>query len=194
MLYPDCICPGDRVRRLAMCLFGLLASSILVSGCNPAVEPATPARPAWFSINLTDVRTGATFSMNDFTGRVVLIETIAEWCPNCLFQQHQTRTLRNNLGNPADLVLISLDVDSHEDEPSLKEYTEQFGFDWYFAVAPLELQRALGNLYSAEYLNPPLEPMLMLNREGAVYTLTYGEKSADDLKQIVLPHLTPQLP
>ena len=127
--------------------------------------------------------------MNDFNGRVVLVETIAEWCPNCLFQQHQTRTLRNNLGNPADLVLISLDVDSHEDEASLKEYTEQFGFDWYFAVAPLELERALGNLYSAEYLNPPLEPMLMLDRQGIVYTLTYGEKSANDLKQIVAPHL-----
>jgi len=179
-----------------VCLVSVLATSLVVSGCGAANstagrsgEPATSARPAWFSIQLTDVRTGAAFSMNDFNGRVVLIETIAEWCPNCLFQQHQTRTLRNNLGNPADLVLISLDVDSHEDEASLKEYTEQFGFDWYFAVAPLELERALGNLYSAEYLNPPLEPMLMLDRQGIVYTLTYGEKSANDLKQIVAPHL-----
>ena len=140
-----------------MWLVAMLATCIAASGCGAASPtscesgaPGTSDRPAWFSIQLTDVRTGATFSMNDFKGRVVLIETIAEWCPNCLFQQHQTRTLRTNLGNPADLVLISLDVDSHEDEPSLKDYTEQFGFDWYFAVAPLELERALGNLYSAE--------------------------------------------
>jgi len=119
----------------------------------------------------------------------VLIETIAQWCPNCLFQQGETRNLRQQLGNPADLILISLDVDTHEDEASLKKYTADFGYDWRFAVAPLEVARALGNQYSAEYLNPPLEPMLLIDPQGNVHQLPYGPKKADTLQQNLEPYL-----
>jgi len=187
-------------------LFAVMLTSFLLSACNtpassavPSVVPAnsasaqvatpTPGKPDWFGIALTDVRTGKTFSINDFAGKVVLIETMAEWCPNCIFQQAETRNLRKLLGNPEDLVLISLDVDTHEDEASLKKYTEEFGFDWRFAVAPLQVARALGNLYSAEYLNPPLNPMLIVDRKGNVYGLPYGPKSADALKTTVAPYL-----
>ncbi len=138
---------------------------------------------------MTDVRTGKPFAMSDFAGKVVLIETIAEWCPNCLFQQAETRKMSRQLGNPGDLVLISLDVDSNEDEASLKKYTDDFAFEWRFAVAPLGVERAMGNLYSAEYLNPPLEPMLLIDRQGNAHQLSYGQKSADQLQKIVGSYL-----
>jgi thiol-disulfide isomerase/thioredoxin len=150
---------------------------------------ATPGTPDWFNIKMTDVRTGKTFTMSDFAGKVVLIETMAQWCPNCIFQQAETRKMSKQLGNPEDLILISLDVDLHEDEPSLKKYTEDFGFEWRFAVAPMEVQRALGNLYNAEYLNPPLEPMLLIDRQGNAHQLEYGQKEADKLQKIVEPYL-----
>ena len=177
----------------------ILLTSQILSACSPSDSPtsqtnstsakASSATPDWFKIALTDVRTGKTFSMNDFSGRVVLIETIAEWCVNCAFQQGYTRKAYQQLGSPADLTLVSLDVDSHEDEASLKKYTEDFSFDWRFAVAPLEVERALGNLYSAEYLNPPLEPMLLIDRQGNVHQLPYGEKKADALQKILEPYL-----
>jgi hypothetical protein len=172
---------------------GLALASVALASCSllmsPAPSPPTVARPAWMSTPLTDVRTARTFTIDDFSGRVVLIETIAEWCPNCLFQQHESRLLRAGLTTPSDLVLISLDVDSHEDEASLAQYADEFAFDWYFAVAPLEVQRALGNLYSAEYLNPPLEPMLLIDRHGAATSLPYGHKDAATLRQLIAPHL-----
>jgi thiol-disulfide isomerase/thioredoxin len=143
----------------------------------------------WVNIKMVDVRTGNIFAISDFAGKVVLIETIAEWCPNCLFQQGETRKMSKQLGNPDDLILISLDVDLHENEASLKKYSEDFGFEWRFAVAPLEVQRALGNLYNAEYLNPPLEPMLLIDRQGYVHQLEYGQKEADKLQKIVEPFL-----
>ncbi len=138
---------------------------------------------------MTDVRTGKTFTINDFAGKVVLIESIAQWCPNCLFQQGEMRSLRQHLGNPADLIVISLDVDVHEDEASLKKYTADFGFDWRSAVAPQEVARALGNLYSAEYLNPPLDPMLLIDRQGNASQLPYGVKKADTLQKTLEPYL-----
>jgi thiol-disulfide isomerase/thioredoxin len=177
----------------------ILLISQLLSACGPAASPALPATsasaavtstpPDWFKIAMTDVRTGKPFAMSDFAGKVVLIETIAEWCPNCLFQQGETRKMSKQLGNPEDLILISLDVDSNEDAASLKKYTEDFAFEWRFAVAPLEVERAMGNLYSAEYLNPPLEPMLLIDRQGNAHQLPYGQKDADALQKIVEPYL-----
>jgi thiol-disulfide isomerase/thioredoxin len=177
-------------------LSAMMATSLLLSACSQFASPAIPAtaptdaKPDWFKLQLIDVRTDKPFSIDNFSGKVVLIETIAEWCPNCLFQQNETRKVRKLLGDPQDLILLSLDVDSYEDAASLKQYTEEFGFDWRFAVASLEVERAMGNLYSAEYLNPPLEPMLLIDRKGNTYNLPYGIKDAEALKKILEPYLT----
>jgi len=145
--------------------------------------------PDWFNIQLTDAQTGKTFTMNDYAGKVVLVETMAIWCPNCIVQATQVRKLHEALGNPDDLISVSLDVDVNEDETSLKEYASSYLFDWHFSVAPLGVARALGNLYSAEYLNPPLSPMLVIDRDGNVHQLDYGLKDAETLQKIVEPYL-----
>jgi peroxiredoxin len=158
-----------------------------------SADGTTKAAPTldlnWFDMELTDVVSGETFTMNDFTGKVVLVETMAMWCPNCLVQANEVRKMHEALGNPEDLVSVSLDVDFNEDEASLKEYVEQYGFDWRFSVAPLQVARALGNLYSAQYLNPPLSPMLIIDRNGKVHLLDYGKKDAETLQKILEPFL-----
>ena len=140
-------------------------------------------------MELTDVQTGEIFTMNDYAGKVVLLETMAMWCPNCVVQANEVRKLHEALGNPGDLISVSLDVDVNEDGPALKEYVSGYGFEWRFAVAPLEVARALGNLYTAQYLNPPLSPMLIIARDGTVHHLEYGLKDAETLQKIVSPYL-----
>ena len=156
----------------------------------PPTAAALPTKtPEWFDMQLTDVQTGKTFTMNDYAGKVVLLETMAIWCPNCLVQGNEIRNLHKLLGNPDDLVSVSLDVDVNEDSTALKEYAFQYGYDWHFAVAPLEVARALGNLYTPQYLNPPLNPMLLIDRQGQVHHLQYGLKKADKLQEFVQPFL-----
>jgi cytochrome oxidase Cu insertion factor (SCO1/SenC/PrrC family) len=171
-------------------LLALLAGACGAPSPAPTMAP-TSTKPEWFGIELTDVATGETFTMNDFAGKVVLLETMAMWCPNCLFQANEIIKLHRLLGTPDDLVSVSLDVDVHEDEASLKKYTEEYGLDWRFAVAPLTVARALGNLYSAQYLNPPLSPMLIIDRNGDVHHLEYGHKSSADLLEKVQQYLQP---
>jgi len=154
------------------------------------IIPAATFVPDWFNMEMTDVQTGETFSMNDYAGKVVLLETMAIWCPSCVIQATQVGKLHEALGNPEDLISVTLDVDSHEDDAALKEYASSYRFDWHFAVAPLLVERALGNLYSAEYLNPPLSPMLIIDRDGNVHQLDYGIKDAEALQKIVEPYLT----
>jgi cytochrome oxidase Cu insertion factor (SCO1/SenC/PrrC family) len=173
----------------------LILTSFLLTACSasasaPTPEPVTES-PEWFDFELTDVQSGETFTMNDYAGKVILVETMAMWCPNCLFQANEVRKMHKLLDNPDDVISISLDVDVNEDGASLKDYTEEYGFEWHFAVAPLEVARALGNLYSAQYLNPPLSPMLLIDRNGEVHQLEYGHKDADVLLASVQPYLVP---
>lgn len=145
----------------------------------------------WVNVRMTDVRTGQTFSINDFAGKVVLIETISASCSTCRKQQDQVKEMRRLLGNPTELVTVSLDVNIHENEAELKYYAAKLGYDWYFAIAPPEVIRALGNLYSAEYLNYPLSPMLIIDRRGSVYGLSYGLKPANLMKNTLQQYLAP---
>jgi cytochrome oxidase Cu insertion factor (SCO1/SenC/PrrC family) len=172
----------------------ILTSFLLIAcGVSASTSPSEPAysRPEWFAIELTDVQTGETFTMNDYAGKVILVETMAMWCPNCTVQANEVRELHELLSNPDDLVSVSLDVDVNEDAPALKEYSEGYGFGWHFAIAPLEVARSLGNLYSAQYLNPPLSPMLVIDRNGSVHQLEYGKKTAESLQKSLEPYLNP---
>ena len=195
--------------KLNHSLLIVLVFSLVLSACAPAqtqavntpqpVATATPTMavtpvatavtPEWFSMPMTDVQTGKTFTMNDYAGKVVLLETMAIWCPNCLMQAGAVQKLHATLGNPEDLISVTLDVDSNEDGASLKAYASQYGLNWHLAVAPLLVERALGNLYSAEYLNPPLSPMLIIDRKGNVHQLDYGIKDTATLQKLVEPYL-----
>jgi hypothetical protein len=137
------------------------------------------------------VITGQAFSMNDFAGKIVLVETMATWCPTCWKQENEVKRLQRLLGTSSDLVSISLDVDTNEDAATLKDFATTGKYDWRFAVTPLLVARALGNLYSADYLNPPLAPMLFIDRQGHVYGLPNGVKSAESLQKTLAPYLKP---
>jgi cytochrome oxidase Cu insertion factor (SCO1/SenC/PrrC family) len=145
--------------------------------------------PAWFGAELTDVRSGETFSLADFQGKVVLVETMAIWCPTCLRQQQEVRALHQTLGKRDDLVTVVLDVDANEDAASLVTYAESHGFDWTYAVAPRDVAREIGQRYGDQFLNPPSTPMLIVDRHGEVHLLPFGRKTATDLQEALAPFL-----
>ena len=145
--------------------------------------------PAWFSAPLTDARTGQTFSVNDFKGKVVLVETMAMWCSNCLKQQNQVKVLHEALGMRDDFVSIGLDIDPNENVDALKSYVEKQGFDWHYAVSPVDVSREIASLYGDQFLNPPSTPIVVIDRHGEAHPLPFGIKSADELMQAIQPFL-----
>jgi hypothetical protein len=157
---------------------------------SPEADAAAAERPEWFDLEMIDVVSGEPFTINDFAGQVVLLETMAVWCPTCQHQGDEVSRLHELLGYPDDLVSVSLDIDMGEDEALLRNYVEKLDYDWRFAVAPLLVARALGNLYSAQYLNPPVSPMLIIDRDGSVLGLPFGSvKNAESLQGVVEPLL-----
>ncbi len=145
--------------------------------------------PAWFNAEMVDVRSGESFRITDYQGKVVLVETMAIWCSSCLRQQQQLKALHDLLGEREDFISLGLNIDPNEEAGMLKEYTEQNGFDWIYAISPTEVSRELGQLYGAQYLNPPSTPILIIDRHGEVHTLPFGIKSAEDLSSALQPFL-----
>jgi hypothetical protein len=147
--------------------------------------------PEWFGVTLTNVRTAENFTINDLKGKVVLVETLAMWCPSCKKQQMEVKALHEALMGDMgkDLVLIGLDVDPNENAADLKAYTDNNGFDWVYAIAPAEVSREIGSLYGDQFLNPPSTPILVIDRKGQAHPLPFGIKSADDLKKFIEPYL-----
>ena len=145
--------------------------------------------PAWFNASLVDVRTGETFSIADLKGKIIVVETFAQWCPNCLKQQNAVLELQTLLGEREDVVFIGLDIDANEDAASLQAYVDRHGFTWLYAVAPAEVAREIGNLYGDQFLNPPSTPMFIIDTRGEVHLLPFGIKSAETLKEALMPFL-----
>ena len=153
-------------------------------------EEAIMETPAWFSASLKDVRGGEAFTINDFKGKVVLVETMAVWCSTCYQQQIRIQGLHELLGMREDFVSISLDIDPNEDESTLAGYTQQNGeFDWRYAITGSDVAREIGNTYGDQFLNPPSAPVLVIDRHGVAHPLPFGLKSAEDLREAIQPYL-----
>ncbi len=153
------------------------------------MEEEMAVGPDWFQASLTDVNSGESFMISDFYGQVVLVETLATWCPKCLSQQKEVKALHEALGERPDFVSLGLSVDPNEDAEFLQAYTAKHGFDWLYAIAPTEVAREIGQLYGDQFLNPPSTPMLIIDRQGEVHPLPFGNKSADRLQQQVEMYL-----
>lgn len=146
--------------------------------------------PNWFETEFVNVNNGETFRIADLKGKVVLVETMATWCSNCLKQQNQVKALHEMLGEMnSDLVSVGIGIDINENADVLKNYVEKQGFDWYYAIATAEVANELGNLYGTQFLNPPSTPILLIDRSGEVHVLPFGIKDAQSLKDAILPLL-----
>jgi thiol-disulfide isomerase/thioredoxin len=145
--------------------------------------------PAWFTMPLTDIHSGESFTVKELEGKVILIETMAIWCSNCLRQQQEIKSLHALLGERDDLVSVAINIDPNEQAGALKSYTMRHGFDWVYTVAPVELSRELSQLYGNQILNPPSVPMFIIDRKGEVHLLPSGIKSAAELQRALEPFL-----
>jgi cytochrome oxidase Cu insertion factor (SCO1/SenC/PrrC family) len=184
-----------KPRKVLLSLVILLA--IVLTACGGTATPDAMTNntanmtetPAWFSASLTDARTGQTFSINDFQGKVVLVETMAIWCTNCLKQQGQVKDLHKQLGARDDFISIGLDIDPNENTAALKTYVENKSFDWLYAVPSKDVSREIASLYGDQFLNPPSTPIVVIDRHGEAHLLPFGIKSADNLMQAIKPYL-----
>lgn len=145
--------------------------------------------PMWFSTALTDANSGKMFMINDFQGKVVLVNLMAVQCDICKQQQEEIKALHDQIGMHDDFMSVSLDVDAHENLDTLKSYLNTTGFDWPYAVASPEVTKEIMSLYGDQFLNPQFAPIVIIDRHSEAHPLPSGLKRADELLQAITKYL-----
>lgn len=149
--------------------------------------PAVVLTQPWATAPLVDVASGETFRIADHAGSVIIIETMAIWCSNCLVQQRSVDEALTQL--PAErVVYVVLDVDPNEDGASLAAYREANGLAGRYAVAGPDLARALAADFGDLVLDPPSTPIVFVGTDGTVTRTDFGLKSADEIIELALQH------
>ena len=143
-------------------LLGLAGAAWAADEESTAAEPAV----AWLATELTDVSTGETFTLAEFAGTPVLLESFAVWCPICTNQQKQVRALHEEVGD--EVISIALNTDPNEDRDKVAAHIARHGFDWRYAVAPAELILALKEAFGVGILNAPSAPMVLICGDQSV--------------------------
>ena len=161
-------------------LLGLTAAAWATDEESAPTEPAV----AWLATELTDVATGETFTLAEFAGTPVLLESFAVWCPICTNQQKQVRALHEEVGD--EVVSVGLNTDPNEDHDKVAAHIARHGFDWRYAVAPAELILALKEEFGVGILNAPSAPVVLICGDQSVRELLKrGVKRANFLQEQV---------
>ena len=142
---------------------------------------ATAIADALLAVELTDVRSGETFTLGELaaTSGPVLLEPMAVWCSNCRAQQHEVVEAHMT----GDFASVSLDVDLSESPEDLAAYADREGFDWHFAMADADLYRQLQDRFGVAATNPPSTPLIIIEADGSVRPLEFGRgtRGAEEL-------------
>ena len=137
------------------------------------------APAAWQTVQLTDVD-GAAFTLDDFHGTPVFVETFATWCPNCKKQLADTNAAAAQLGDQAVFIALSVETDLSADD--VAEYAADNGFDSIrFAVMTPEALAAVVEGLGQSAANPPSTPKVVIDPMGHAGELETGFESVDDI-------------
>jgi len=137
----------------------------------------------WMEVILKDVRTQENFKINDFSDKPILLESFAVWCPTCTQQQKIIRGLHEEIGE--DFVSISLDTDPNENEGKILEHITRNGFDWYYAISPIDLTKALIVEFGPGFVVAPSAPVVLICPNGSFEKLPSGVKTSTELKTFI---------
>lgn len=132
----------------------------------------------WRDIRVKNINSQELFKISDFPNEIVLVESFAVWCPTCTRQQKITKEFKKEF---PDVISISLDTDPNEDEARVMEHITRNGFDWYYAIAPVEMTLSLIDEFGTGIVNAPSVPMILICN-GEARKLSNGIKDIDELK------------
>ncbi|MBA3797130.1 MAG: redoxin domain-containing protein [Chloroflexi bacterium] len=166
-----------------------IATPVSTSSPDASAVPSDSgiALPAWATIPLTDVRTGETFTLADSGDRVVFVEPMAVWCSSCRQQQETAREAVAGL-DPSRVTWVAIDVDPNETPEMLARFADENEFPFTYAIAGVDLSRALADAFGAQVLSPPSTPVIVIGTDGSVTLTEFGHKSQERIAELAQQH------
>jgi hypothetical protein len=165
------------------------ASSVWLEPLAASPEPseiaakATEAPPAWLTSELTDACSGETFTLADFSGKTLYVESMATWCGECYEQLTRVKQAAEQIpaGEQDEIVLVALSSEIGLPREDLAMYARDNDFPFIFAVLPEEMLKVMAADLGREIAIPPAMPYLIVAPDGTIGNLHTGGSSADEL-------------
>lgn len=152
-----------------------------------AVEPTTTADlgavPSWQMVELMNAVGAAPFTLTDFRGKTVYVETFATWCGECREQLGNVQGARKELGEEAVFVALSLEPDIADE--ALKTYAEEAGFDWVFAAMPPEMITDMAAAFGQAITVPSSTPHFLIRPDGSTTELITGYEDPSEIVESI---------
>ncbi len=164
--------------------------SVILLGCTASDTTNTDEQSIeessnsdWRNIELTDVSTGNTFRISDYSGKPILVESFAVWCPTCLQQQRELQDIVDLRGD--EITHVSLDTDPNEDSQKVLDHVQQNNFGWYYAISPADLTEDLIDEFGIGIVNAPSAPIILVCEDQSARLLPSGlKRSAAILEEL----------
>jgi hypothetical protein len=132
-------------------------------------------------MTLTDSKTGTTFKLSDYTGKVVILEMMDPFCYLCADQLKEIAAALDVVGDKA--VAVSADVG--KGESALLKWGEENGVTWPLALMPLEFRQALVAEFGSQVIAPSNTPVVMIEPSGIGHITERGIKKSETLVDLV---------
>ncbi|MFC2079346.1 TlpA family protein disulfide reductase [Candidatus Bipolaricaulota bacterium] len=158
---------------------GLMVSQLLATQPDSSETSEEIALPDWAQVELIDAVSGEVFTIADFAGKPILVESFAVWCSTCLRQQREMARLIELAGDA--IVHVSLDTDPNEDLDKVRAHADRNDFTWLFAIAPIDMTQELIEAFGLTVVNAPRAPVILIEANGSARLLPNGVKSAEAL-------------
>ncbi|UCC94142.1 MAG: TlpA family protein disulfide reductase [Thermoplasmata archaeon] len=174
-----------RTMAIVVVVFAIVAIAAYAVTTNPSDDgngdgngppPTNEAAPN-FLITSID---GEPIALDQFRGKVVVLDLMATWCGPCVTQMDHLNQLRAHYPE-SQVVILSIGVDTKESNQQLREFRDNNHANWRFAR---DID-GVGQKYDAS--NIPT--MVVVDKEGLIASRDVGVTSFEDLKEVIDPLL-----
>lgn len=126
---------------------------------------------------LLNTTTGGQIFLDQYKGKVVILDMFATWCQPCQVQMVELEELESRF-SPSELVILSIGADLSESMQLISDFKVQEGADWTFAKS----NQDFNNRFPAT----SIPTMYVLDKEGNIAETHVGVTDADILESDVL--------
>lgn len=120
---------------------------------------------------LTDLE-GESFSLADFSGKVVILDFMATWCEGCKSVAYNLKEIETTFGN--NVVIITIDVDQDETKEDLRDFSDAHNSDWRHAFDTAGLED--------EYGIDALPTLMIITPDGRISSEHTGVLTVEELE------------